>query len=95
MLGGLVDTSKTESDSGTPWLSKLPVIGKLFNTEEKSDTSKNILIFVTATLISDLGEELIPLNDFERYGNPVPEAAKVPNVLKEEATAAPASTAKP
>ncbi len=86
VLGGLMDASKTENNSGTPWLSTLPWIGFLFNTEDKEETTKNILIFVTATLISDVGEELIPLNDFERYGLEVPDAAKVPNILKEEPT---------
>ena len=83
VLGGLVDTSKTEDNSGTPWLSTLPFIGKLFQTEAKNEMTKNILIFVTATLISDVGEELIPLNDFERYGLSVSDEAKVPDVLKE------------
>lgn len=90
VLGGLVDTSKTEDNSGTPWLSTLPVIGHLFKTEEKNETAKNILIFVTATLISDVGEELIPLNDMERYGDAVPAEAKVPNILKDAPAAKPA-----
>ena len=103
VLGGLADTLKSTDTSGTPWLSKLPLIGFLFKTENKTDKVKNMLIFVTATLISDAGEELIPLNAFERYGNAVPEEAKVPNVLKEAATmkpepaveAAPAATPEP
>ena len=89
VLGGLVDTSKTETTSGTPWLSKIPFIGWLFKTEEKTETAKNILIFVTATLISDVGEELIPLNDLERYGLPVPDAAKVPDILKPQSPETP------
>ncbi len=87
VLGGLADTSKSKDDSGTPWLSTLPVIGYLFKTETKTETTKNILIFVTATLISDAGEELIPLNDAERYGLAVPENAKVPDILKEAGAA--------
>ena len=87
VLGGLADTSKSEDESGTPWLSTLPVIGYLFKTETKTETTKNILIFVTATLISDEGEELIPLNNAERYGLAVPKNAKIPNILKEAAAA--------
>ncbi len=82
VLGGLVDASKNDEVSGTPWLSKLPLLGYLFKTEEKNESTKNILIFVTATLISDKGEELIPLQDFERYGLDVPAEAKVPDILK-------------
>lgn len=132
VLGGLVRSSRQEDTTKTPWLSDLPLIGNLFK-HEKSDTStENLLIFVTATLISDTGEGLIPLNDLERYGTTVPDANRVPLILQEgvpltppdaipnapreavpaaepisssvvapaveateEATAAPASTAKP
>ena len=89
VLGGLVDTSKTETTSGTPWLSKIPLIGWLFKSEAKNELAKNILIFVTATLISDVGEELIPLNEMERYGLPVPDAAKVPDILKPQSPETP------
>ena len=82
VLGGLVDTTKKKVESGTPFLSDLPLIGWLFKTEEKEEVNNNILIFVTATLISDIGEELIPLNDFERYGLAVPAGARVPDILK-------------
>jgi type II secretory pathway component GspD/PulD (secretin) len=93
VLGGLADTSKVEDTSGTPWLMSLPFIGNLFKVEKQNDQAKNILIFVTATLISDVGEELIPLNDLERYGLAVPEEAKVPNVLKPAPTPVPAAAA--
>jgi type II secretory pathway component GspD/PulD (secretin) len=86
VLGGLVDASKNDEVSGTPWLSKLPLLGYLFKNEDKNESTKNILIFVTATLISDKGEELIPLNDFERYGLEVPAEAQVPDILKAPAT---------
>lgn len=82
VLGGLVDASKNDEVSGTPWLSKLPLLGYLFKNEDKNQSTKNILIFVTATLISDKGEELIPLQDFERYGLEVPAEAQVPDILK-------------
>jgi type II secretory pathway component GspD/PulD (secretin) len=86
VLGGLVDASKNDEVSGTPWLSKLPLLGYLFKNEDKNQSTKNILIFVTATLISDKGEELIPLQDFERYGLEVPAEAQVPDILKAPAT---------
>ncbi|OQB91811.1 MAG: Type II secretion system protein D precursor [Verrucomicrobia bacterium ADurb.Bin122] len=82
VLGGLVDTSAKDKDSGIPWLSKLPFIGNLFGTKTNEKKINNILIFVTATLISDIGEELIPINDFERYGLAVPAGARVPDILK-------------
>ncbi len=88
VLGGLVDSSKTEEKSSTPWLSTLPYIGNLFKNTHNDEQNKNILIFVTATLISDVGEELIPLNDRDRYGLAVSQDAAVPEVLKSAAPAA-------
>ena len=87
VLGGLADDSKSDTQSGTPWLSKLPWIGYLFKTTDKQAETKNVLIFVTATLVSDSGEELIPLNALERYGVAIPADANVPNILKEVAAA--------
>jgi len=98
VLGGLVDTTKKDVESGTPILSDLPLIGRLFKTKSSQEENNNILIFVTATLISDVGEELIPLNDFERYGLAVAEDAKVPDILKNAPApdaAAPATAEEP
>lgn len=95
VLGGLVDSSKTKEESGTPWLSSLPYLGNLFKTTSNDEQNKNILIFVTATLISDVGEELIPLNDQERYGLAVSADAKVPEVLKNAPAPAPDAAAAP
>ncbi|MDA3923432.1 MAG: hypothetical protein PF904_01875 [Kiritimatiellae bacterium] len=82
VLGGLVDTSKEDIVSGTPWLVDLPLIGRWFKHTKNTETVDNILIFVTATLISDMGEELIPLNAKDRYGVPIPEGSTTPDVLK-------------
>ncbi|MBO4287011.1 MAG: hypothetical protein J5985_02460, partial [Kiritimatiellae bacterium] len=82
VLGGLVDNVKEEETGGTPWLSKIPLLGYLFKTDDKKKMNKNLLIFVTATLISDTGEDLIPLNEMERYGLPVRKADRMPDVLK-------------
>jgi type IV pilus assembly protein PilQ len=89
VLGGLVRTQKQEDTTATPWLSDLPLIGKLFKVERKEDKVDNILIFVTATLISDTGEGLIPLNDLERYGVAVPAANRTPLILREGAPLSP------
>jgi type II secretory pathway component GspD/PulD (secretin) len=42
-------------------LSYLPLIGLLFQNDVVDNTQKNLLIFVTATLISERGENLNPL----------------------------------
>ena len=82
VLGGMADTMKSEAQSGTPWLSDLPFIGRFFRLDRDEDQANNLLIFVTATLISDMGEELIPLSERDLYGLEVPAEATTPDVLK-------------
>ncbi|NLF22684.1 MAG: hypothetical protein GX590_05920, partial [Lentisphaerae bacterium] len=61
IMGGLMRAAASKNRAGTPFLSRLPLIGQLFRHDTVDDTRDNLLIFVTATLISDEGEELIPL----------------------------------
>lgn len=89
VLGGLVRSTRQESTTKTPWLADLPLIGSLFKHETTDNSTENLLIFVTATLISDSGTGLIPLSDMERYGNvPTAEASK-PHILRRGAASAP------
>ena len=62
VMGGLVRSQKGKDVRGVPFLSKIPLIGRLFRHDIVTDETSNLLIFVTATLISDTGEELIPVN---------------------------------
>ena len=62
VMGGLVRSQKGKTQRGVPILSKIPFIGRLFRHDIDTDETSNLLIFVTATLISDTGEELIPVN---------------------------------
>ncbi len=62
VMGGLVKSQKGTAQRGVPILSKIPLIGRFFRHDVTTDESSNLLIFVTATLISDSGEELIPVN---------------------------------
>ena len=93
VLGGMADTSKNDTSTGTPWLSDLPFIGRLFSVDSNDQKSNNMLIFVTATLISDMGEELIPLNARDRYGRSIPAGSTTPNVLKNKPAAKTAEVA--
>jgi type IV pilus assembly protein PilQ len=85
VMGGLVTSSRVKGREGIPILSRLPLIGQLFRHDTYDDISQNLLIFVTATLISDAGEELIPLTPSE----PVTSGGKV--VLGENDVAEPAA----
>ena len=71
VMGGLAQTTHSKSTTGVPFLSSLPWIGYLFRSDADSDTVDNLIIFVTATILADTGEELIPLNASELPGLPV------------------------
>lgn len=73
ILGGMIDTAQSVTVQGVPFLSKLPWIGGFFRTETKENKPSNLLIFVTATIISDTGEELVSMLPQVLPGLPVPE----------------------
>ena len=52
LLGGLIRTNSSESDSGVPLLKDIPILGYLFKTESINDRFNHILVFVTPTLVS-------------------------------------------
>jgi type IV pilus assembly protein PilQ len=61
VMGGLITSAESKKKDRVPVLSYLPLIGLLFQNDVVDNTQKNLLIFVTATLISERGENLIPL----------------------------------
>lgn len=61
VMGGLISSTEQHDRSGIPWLLNLPFIGQLFRHDTITKQPDNLLIFVTATIISERGEDLIPL----------------------------------
>jgi type IV pilus assembly protein PilQ len=51
VIGGVMETNETLSDSGWPFLQKIPVLGWLFKTEDKETHKKQLLIFVTPKIL--------------------------------------------
>jgi len=47
VIGGIIKTSKFSGVSGVPWLSKIPLIGWLFKSTNKTDNKEELLIFIT------------------------------------------------
>jgi general secretion pathway protein D len=58
MLGGLIKETKTNTRTKVPFLGDLPIMGALFRKDSDSTTRKNLLIFVTASILSPGGEKL-------------------------------------
>ena len=64
-MGGLIQTEESDSISKVPILGDLPGVGKLFRSSEKSFDRKNLMVFVTARLISAKGNLAESLSDNE------------------------------
>jgi type II secretory pathway component GspD/PulD (secretin) len=69
-LGGLADEQQSISSAGTPFVSKIPVLGWLFKSEERKTERKNLIILVTANLVepsgSKVGDDITHLRDTAR-----------------------------
>ena len=51
LLGGLTLTAEKESESGTPILSKLPLLGRLFSNRSEVKDKQILLILVKPTIM--------------------------------------------
>lgn len=58
MLGGLIKETRINTRTKTPFLGDLPLLGPLFRKDSDSVERKNLLIFVTASILSRKGEIL-------------------------------------
>jgi type IV pilus assembly protein PilQ len=54
VIGGLTTQDETESESGLPVLKDIPVIGALFGYTKKERVNRDLVIFVTPTIVEDL-----------------------------------------
>ena len=74
VMGGLITSSESKHKDKIPFLSAIPLIGLLFQNDMIDNDQKNLLIFVTATIISERGENLVPLTS-PRAGAPTTASA--------------------
>ncbi|MEI6787281.1 MAG: hypothetical protein WCL49_02265 [bacterium] len=77
VMGGLITSSESKHKDKIPFLASIPLIGLLFQNDLTDNDQKNLLIFVTATIISERGENLIPMTSTQ---TDVPTTAKANGV---------------
>ena len=53
VIGGIYTESDSESETGVPWLSKIPLIGRLFKRDLKTKDKTELLIFITPRIKVD------------------------------------------
>ncbi len=57
VLGGIYVIDKSERESRVPYLHKIPLLGALFRNDEISDSRKELLVFVTPTVVVPEGDD--------------------------------------
>jgi general secretion pathway protein D len=58
VLGGLLSSSTTSTKDKIPVLGDVPFVGRLFQSQSKSTVKKNLMIFVTATIVDPAGNRV-------------------------------------
>ena len=58
VLGGLISSSTQATKDKVPFLGDLPVFGRLFQSQSKVQQKKNLMIFVTATIVDPAGNRV-------------------------------------
>ena len=58
ILGGLIAEDSIKTKDKVPMLGDLPLVGRLFRSESNSTRKKNLLIFVSPTIIDPAGNRL-------------------------------------
>lgn len=51
VIGGIVKTSESEGNAGLPYVSGIPVLGRLFRTDTSKDKRNELLIFITPSIV--------------------------------------------
>lgn len=56
LLGGLISENKTKSDTNVPGLSKIPLLGNLFQSKSDSTEKTELVIFITPRVIDSVDD---------------------------------------
>jgi type II secretory pathway component GspD/PulD (secretin) len=72
VLGGLMSDSNTKTLTKVPILGDIPGLGRAFRSDKKSRTKRNLLIFVTPTILG--------IGDFQNNGHPTDFLQSSPNL---------------
>ncbi|MDX1952137.1 MAG: hypothetical protein SFY81_08115 [Verrucomicrobiota bacterium] len=71
-LGGLIAENVTKTKDKVPVLGDIPLLGRFFRSESSSSSKKNLVVFVTPTIIDPAGNRVHPENNLPYDPNTVP-----------------------
>jgi general secretion pathway protein D len=72
VLGGLITSSVQSRKDKIPMLGDIPVLGRFFQSQSKSTDKRNLMIFVTATIVDPAGNRVHTDDDLPFAQNSVP-----------------------
>lgn len=55
VLGGILEENKWGQKEGIPFLSEIPLLGRLFECHDKSTDHRELLVFITPTIVEEEG----------------------------------------
>ena len=58
VLGGLITSSVDSTKNSVPVLGDIPLVGRLFQSQSKTTTRDNLMIFVTSTIVDPAGNRV-------------------------------------
>lgn len=82
IIGGLMQNSKTASDSKIPLLGDIPLLGNLFKRQSKNNSKTELLIFLTPHIVQ-APAELAALSEKERAKGVLPKKAFTENEMNQ------------
>lgn len=87
VIGGLISSEIQSTKDEVPVIGDLPMIGKLFQSQSKTTQKKNLMIFVTATIVDPAGNRVHSDDDLPFAQTSVPPqppgAGKVTETVKQ------------
>src|SRR5688572_15224926 len=73
VLGGLIAENVKKTREKVPVLGDIPILGRLFRSETADSTKKNLMIFVTPTIIDPAGNRIHTPDNLPYDPNRIPE----------------------
>ncbi|RDS83213.1 type II secretion system secretin GspD [Dyella psychrodurans] len=86
LLGGLIQQQNSDNGQGVPWLSDIPILGKLFGSTGKTKSRTELIVLITPRVITDSDDAKQITDDYQNgfeslaplRGQPAPAAAHAP-----------------
>jgi general secretion pathway protein D len=72
VVGGLISSTVQDTKDKVPVLGDVPLVGRLFQSQSKTTQKKNLMIFVTATIVDPAGNRVHTDDELPFAQNAVP-----------------------